>query len=64
MPALLLRNLDVRSWLRAAWPWTSQARSNTPPLRFGNVFRDAVGGTTYLEFCNTRNAQARCCHCR
>jgi hypothetical protein len=25
-------------------------------LRFGNVFRDAVGGTTYLEFCNTRNA--------
>ena len=25
-------------------------------LRFGNVFRDAIGGTTYLEFCNTRNA--------
>ena len=25
-------------------------------LRFGNVFREAVGGTTYLEFCNTRNA--------
>lgn len=25
-------------------------------LRFGNLFRDAVGGTTYLEFCNTRNA--------
>ncbi|MDX8520231.1 amino acid synthesis family protein [Mesorhizobium dulcispinae] len=25
-------------------------------LRFGNVFRDAVGGMTYLEFCNTRNA--------
>ena len=25
-------------------------------LRFGNVLRDAVGGTTYLEFCNTRNA--------
>ncbi|RUX50750.1 amino acid synthesis family protein, partial [Mesorhizobium sp. M7A.F.Ca.US.014.04.1.1] len=25
-------------------------------LRFGNLFRDAVGGSTYLEFCNTRNA--------
>jgi hypothetical protein len=23
-------------------------------LRFGNVFREAVGGTTYLEFTNTR----------
>jgi hypothetical protein len=23
-------------------------------LRFGNVFRDAVGGTAYLEFTNTR----------
>jgi len=25
-------------------------------LRFGNVFRDAVQGTAYLEFANTRNA--------
>ncbi|GLS23214.1 peptide synthetase [Labrys miyagiensis] len=25
-------------------------------LRFGNVFREAVGGTTYLEFTNTRVA--------
>ncbi|MEO5756206.1 MAG: amino acid synthesis family protein [Mesorhizobium sp.] len=25
-------------------------------LRFGNLFRDAVGGTTYLEFTNTRIA--------
>jgi hypothetical protein len=25
-------------------------------LRFGNPFRDAIGGTNYLEFANTRNA--------
>lgn len=25
-------------------------------LRFGNPFRDAIGGTNYLEFVNTRNA--------
>ena len=25
-------------------------------LRFGNLFRDAIGGTNYLEFANTRNA--------
>lgn len=25
-------------------------------LRFGNVFRDAVGGTSYLSFTNTRGA--------
>lgn len=25
-------------------------------LRFGNVFRDAVGGTSYLNFTNTRGA--------
>ncbi|MEQ5777314.1 amino acid synthesis family protein [Thalassospira sp. NFXS8] len=25
-------------------------------LRFGNPFRDAIGGTNYLEFTNTRNA--------
>ena len=25
-------------------------------LRFGNPFREAIGGTNYLEFANTRNA--------
>jgi len=25
-------------------------------LRFGNIFRDAVGGTSYLSFTNTRSA--------
>ena len=47
----LFQNLNV--WLKA------EACSISPfihTLRFGNKFRDAVGGTSYLSFTNTRGS--------